>query len=219
MSKAASFLKDNVVLEKMDCKLYIAAKTQELSNRPDKIDSCDLKRKIKVYDNGMLLPENAVGADGAVNITYYNPNKYADKCGDHNVDVVYLYDVAFNCSSAGLVIVPEEIRNNESEAGNNATEFEKLNYENPVSPVLENIKENSSVRFRVNLKGINVNEIEIVVKFGEATVSPDEDGFYNIDVVNRDVAVAVYAIPLNGATIDVAEAERSRALKRRMSLQ
>lgn len=63
----------------------------------------------------------------------------------------------------------------------------------------------------MNLKGINVNEIEIVVKFGEATVSPDEDGFYNIDVVNRDVAVAVYAIPLNGATIDVAEAEAINA--------
>ena len=113
MSKIASFLKDNVALEQMDCKLYVATGSNESANRPEGVDAYDASRKYKVYDNGKLLDADKIGADGSISITYYNPNKHADKSGNHAVEVAYLYDVTFNCASANLLVAVDNIRNNE----------------------------------------------------------------------------------------------------------
>lgn len=204
VSKIASFLKDNVALEQMDCKLYVATGSNESANRPEGVDAYDASRKYKVYDNGKLLDADKIGADGSISITYYNPNKHADKSGNHAVEVAYLYDVTFNCASANLLVAVDNIRNNEESAGDEATEFETFNYYNALAPVLENVKENSSVRFKVSLTENNP-KIAISVKNGENVVSPDEEGYYTVDVTDSNVAVSISAVPVNGATLTSAD--------------
>ena len=154
-------------------------------------------------DNGKLLGDDMIAADGSLTITYFNPNKHADKSGNHNIEVVYLYDVTFNCAAGNLKIAPE-IRNNES-LGEEATEFERLNYYNATAPVLESVREGSSVRFKVELTGADASQVKPVVKVGENVVSADEDGFYTVDVTDSDLNVDVFTVPVNGANLSAAE--------------
>ncbi len=204
VSRIATFLNDNVKLEQMDCKLYIAAISNETAGRPEGVDAYGASQKVKVYQDGKLLADDKIAADGSLTLTYYNPNKHADKSGNHAVEVVYLYDVTFNCASSNIRIAVDDIRNNEATAGDEATEFETFNYYNALAPVLESVKENSTVRFRASLVENNP-KIEIVVKVGENVVSPDEDGAYTISVAESDVAVNISAVPVNGATLTAAD--------------
>ena len=205
VEKVVSFLGDNVALETSDFSgLRVAARSNESANRPEGVDAYDASQKFKVYDNGKLLGDDKIGADGSISITYYNPNKHADKSGNHAVEVAYLYDVTFNCASANLVVAIDNIRNNEETAGDEATEFETFNYYNALAPVLENVKENSSVRFKVSLTENNP-KIAISVKNGENVVSPDEEGYYTVDVAESNVAVSISAVPVNGATLTSAD--------------
>lgn len=204
VSRIATFLNDNVKLEQMDCKLYVAAISNETAGRPEGVDAYGASQKVKVYQDGKLLADDNIAADGSLTLTYYNPNKHADKSGNHAVEVVYLYDVTFNCASSNIRIAVDDIRNNEATAGDEATEFETFNYYNALAPVLESVKENSTVRFRASLVENNP-KIEIVVKVGENVVSPDEDGAYTISVAESDVAVNISAVPVNGATLTAAD--------------
>ncbi len=206
LNKMVSFLGENVGKESilLSGKLYIGVKSRITANRPDGVDDFVADSKVKVYDNGKLLPDESVAEDGSVTLTYYNPNKHPEKSGAHQVDVVYLYDVTFNCASGNIVIEPAEIRNNES-LGESATEFESFNYYCATAPVLESVKENSQVRFKVALKGVNTSEVYEVVKVGENVLTPDEDGCYTLDVIDGNLAVNVYAVPRNGATLNPAE--------------
>lgn len=204
VSRIATFLNDNVKLEQMDCKLYVAAISNETAGRPEGVDAYGASQKVKVYQDGKLLAGDKIAADGSLTLTYYNPNKHADKSGDHAVEVVYLYDVTFNCASSNIRIAVDDIRNNEATAGDEATEFETFNYYNALAPVLESVKENSTVRFRASLVENNP-KIEIVVKVGENVVSPDEDGAYTISVAESDVVVNISAVPVNGATLTAAD--------------
>lgn len=204
VSRIATFLNDNVKLEQMDCKLYVAAISNETAGRPEGVDAYGASQKVKVYQDGKLLADDKIAADGSLTLTYYNPNKHADKSGNHAVEVVYLYDVTFNCASSNIRIAVDDIRNNEATAGDEATEFETFNYYNALAPVLESVKENSTVRFRASLVENNP-KIEIVVKVGENVVSPDEDGAYTISVAESDVAVNISAVPVNGATLTAAD--------------
>lgn len=205
ITQAVSFLGDNIPLESVDFsgKIFVGAKSTVTTNRPETVDAYDASAQVKVYDNGKLLGDDMIAADGSLTITYYNPNKHADKSGNHNIEVVYLYDVTFNCAAGNLKIAPE-IRNNES-LGEEATEFERLNYYNATAPVLESVREGSSVRFKVELTGADASQVKPVVKVGENVVSADEDGFYTVDVTDSDLNVDVFTVPVNGANLSAAE--------------
>lgn len=205
ITQAVSFLGDNIPLESVDFsgKIFVGAKSTVTTNRPETVDAYDASAQVKVYDNGKLLGDDMIAADGSLTITYFNPNKHADKSGNHNIEVVYLYDVTFNCAAGNLKIAPE-IRNNES-LGEEATEFERLNYYNATAPVLESVREGSSVRFKVELTGADASQVKPVVKVGENVVSADEDGFYTVDVTDSDLNVDVFTVPVNGANLSAAE--------------
>ncbi len=205
ITQAVSFLGDNIPLESVDFsgKIFVGAKSTVTTNRPETVDAYDASAQVKVYDNGKLLGDDMIAADGSLTITYFNPNKHADKSGNHNIEVVYLHDVTFNCAAGNLKIAPE-IRNNES-LGEDATEFERLNYYNATAPVLESVREGSSVRFKVELTGADASQVKPVVKVGENVVSADEDGFYTVDVTDSDLNVDVFTVPVNGANLSAAE--------------
>ena len=205
ITQVVSFLGDNIPLESVDFsgKIFVGAKSTVTTNRPDDVDAYDASAQVKVYDNGKLLGDDMIAADGSLTITYYNPNKHADKSGNHNIEVVYLHDVTFNCAAGNLKIAPE-IRNNES-LGEDATEFERLNYYNATAPVLESVREGSSVRFKVELTGADASQVKPVVKVGENVVAADEDGFYTVDVTDSDLNVDVFTVPVNGANLSAAE--------------
>lgn len=208
INQIVSFLGDNVPMESLDFagKLYVGVKSMVSNNRPENMDAYTPGSQIKVYDNGKLLSDDKIAADGSLSITYYNPNKHADKSGNHNIDVVYLYDVTFNCASADLRIEPE-IRNNES-LGDAATDFECWNYYNATAPVLQSVREDSSVRFKVAFApGVDISQLRAVVKIGAKTITPDEDGYYTVDVTDSNMSVEVFTVPLNGATLSPAEVE------------
>ncbi len=205
ITQAVSFLGDNIPLESVDFsgKIFVGAKSTITTNRSETVDAYDASAQVKVYDNGKLLGDDKIAADGSLTITYYNPNKHSDKSGNHNIEVVYLYDVTFNCAADNLKIKPE-IHNNES-LGADATEFEYLNYYNAAAPVLESVREGSSVRFKVELTGADASQVKPVVKVGENVVSADEEGFYTVDVADSDLNVDVFTVPVNGANLSPAE--------------
>ena len=205
ITQAVSFLGDNIPLESVDFsgKIFVGAKSTVTTNRPETVDAYDASAQVKVYDNGKLLGDDMIAADGSLTITYYNPNKHSDKSGNHNIEVVYLYDVTFNCAADNLKIKPE-IHNNES-LGADATEFEYLNYYNAAAPVLESVREDSSVRFKVELTGADASQVRPMVKVAETVLSADEEGYYTVDVTDSNLSVGVFTVPVNGATLSPAE--------------
>lgn len=205
IKQLVSFLGDNIPVESVDFsgKLYLGVKSDLTTNRSENVDAYAPETQVKVYDNGKLLGEDRIATDGSLTLTYYNPNKHADKSGDHNIDVVYLYDVRFNCASGSLKIDPD-VRNNES-LGDAATEFEYLNYYDATAPVLQGVREDSAVRFKVGISGIDATQVRPVVKVGENVVSADDEGYYTVEVTDGDVDVDVYTVPVNGALLTPAE--------------
>lgn len=184
--KAASFLGDNVANESLTINDKI------LVNKP-------AGAKVKVYDNGSLV--SSVASNGAVPVTFYNPNKHSDKSGNHELAAKYLYDVTFVCSSNMFVVEVPEVRNNENTMGDKATEFEIFNYYNALKPVLENVAENSVVRFALKMNTSHTGDIEPRVKVNGQVISRDDQGFYNVDVTDGNVRVDIFAVPVNGATL------------------
>ena len=204
VERAASFLKDNISLESITLadKLYIGA-LSKAEGRPEGTDKYREKVNLRVYDNGRLLPEEAISADGAVSVTFWNPNKHADLSGNHDIDVVYLYDVIFNCISDQFTVLPE-IRNDEAENGDTARYLEVFDSSNASSPVLKNVGENSTVRFTIGFSTDN-HDLNPRVKVGDQVLEADEEGYYTVDITDADVAVEIYAIPANGATLTTEE--------------
>lgn len=208
ITKAVSFLKDNIPFGSIDFsgKLFVAAKSGMTAEngRPSGTDPYSSGCKIKVYDNGNLLPSDKIADDGSLTITFYNPNNISrkDLAGDHDINVVYLYDLAFNCASADMFIEPE-VHNDETE-GSKATCFE---YWNQSASILENVRENTVARFKVNMDKLNSEELIATVKIGENTLSPDEDGYYSVEVTDGNIDVNVYAVPRNGATLSAHDLE------------
>lgn len=203
INKVVSFLSKNVPVESLDFsgKLFVGVLYN--GEHPTGVDSYRKDSKVKVYDNGKLLPESAIAADGSLTLTYWNPNKHADKSGNHEVKVTYLYDVTFNCASEHFTVRPE-IRNNEAEKGDEATLFETLNYYNASAPVLENVTEDSAVKFTLGFSTDN-KDIQPRVKIGSEVIEPDEEGFYTVNVADANVTVDIYAVPSNGATLTTSE--------------
>lgn len=200
VEKAASFLKDNVTLESIEVagKLYVGALSQA-EGRPEGVDTYRENAKIRLYDNGRLIPADAIGTDGSVNVTFWNPNKHSDLSGNHEISAVYQYDVRFSCASDQFTVLPE-VRNNEAEMGDEATLFEVLDNSDAVAPALLNVNEDSTVRFTVGFSTENP-DVTPRVKVGEQILSADEEGYYTVTVGDADVAVEIYAVPSNGATL------------------
>lgn len=201
VSKAASFLRDNISLESLTLsdKLYVGA-LSNAEERPEGVDPFNGDVKVRIYNNGHLLPEDAVGEDGSVSLTFWNPNKNPEKSGNQNISVLYLYDVAFNCASDQFKVSVPELRNDEAEKCDEATLFEEFDLTDPVAPVLRNVTEGNTVRFSVGLSTENP-EIAPRVKVGEQVLVADEEGYYSVSVDDSDVKVEVYAVPSNGATL------------------
>lgn len=209
IAKVVNFLGDNVSQESCDFsgKLFVAAKSND--THPEGVDAYNPNQGVKVYDNGKLLPDEKIASDGSLTLTFYNPNDLSrkDLIGDHTIDVLYLYDVTFNCTSQNIIIEPEEIRNNEETEGEKATLFETFDYYNATAPVLKSVREDSSVRFKVKLTGVSTSEVRPVVKVGETVLSADEDGFYTLNVTDSNMDVNIFAVPVNGATLNLAEVD------------
>lgn len=201
VTKVVSFLGDNVPAESLDFagQLFVAALSQS-ENRPTGADGYKAGQKVRIYDNGKLL-DNATESNGSLTVTYWNPNKHADKSGNHDIKVTYLYDVTFNCTSDIFTIGLQEVHNNEAVNGNEATEFEKWNTQNPIAPVLENVKENTTVRFTLETTNISNENVEPKVKIGDIIIEKDEEGYYNIDVTDSNITVQIFTVPVNGATL------------------
>lgn len=201
ISKAVSFLGDNTKQNSLDFSGQLCIAVKSTAARAEGVDAYDAARQVKVYDNGKLLSDDKIAQDGTVSLTYYNPNNLSNKelVGDHNIDVVYFYDVKFECASANLNIDPV-VRNNET-LGDEATEFECLNYDNAAAPVLQSVKEDSPVRFKVGIIDIDAAQVRPVVKVGENVVAADEEGYYTVAVTDGDVVVNVYTVPVNGAVL------------------
>lgn len=202
INKAVSFLGDNTKHNSLDFSGQLCIAVKSTAARAEGVDAYDAARQVKVYDNGKLLSDDKIAQDGTVSLTYYNPNDLANKdlVGNHNIDVVYFYDVTFNCASENLRIAPV-VRNNATELGDEATEFEDLNYYNAVAPVLQSVKEDSPVRFKVGINGLDPTQVRPVVKVGENVVAADEEGYYTVEVTDGDVDVNVYTVPVNGAVL------------------
>lgn len=203
INRVVSFLGKNVPVESQDFsgKLFVSVLND--GEHPEGVDAFRAGAKVKVYDNGKLLPESAIAADGSLTLTYWNPNKHADKSGNHEIKVTYLYDVTFNCASEHFTVRPE-INNDETEKGDEATQFETLNYYNASAPVLENVTEGSAVKFALGFSTDN-KDIQPRVKIGSEVIEPDEEGFYTVNVTNANVTVDIYAVPSNGATLTTDE--------------
>lgn len=201
ITKVVSFLGDNVLAESIDFagQLFVGALSQT-GTRPEGADAYRAGQKVKVYDNGKLL-ENAVQSDGSLTITYWNPNKHSDKSGNHDIRIAYLFDVTFNCTSDIFTITPEQIRNNQSTAADEATEFEIWNTQKALSPVLENVSENTTVRFTLEMANVSENNVEPRVMIGDNVIEKDDEGYYNIAVTNSNVTAQIFTVPVNGATL------------------
>ena len=201
VSKAVSFLGDNISQKSLDFSGQLCIAVKSTATRPEGVDPYNAAQTVKVYDNGKLLDDKMIAEDGTVTLKYYNPNDISQKdlVGDHNIEVVYLYDVTFRCASENIRIAPE-ILNNES-LGDAATEFEDLNYYNRVAPVLTGVREESSARFKVEINNADAAQVRPMVKVGESVVEADDEGYYTVGVTDSDVIVDVFTVPVNGATL------------------
>ena len=107
--------------------------------------------------------------------------------------------MTFRCASENIKIAPE-ILNNES-LGDAATEFEDLNYYDPVAPVLTGVREESSARFKVETIKADAAQVRPMVKVGESVVEADDEGYYTVGVTDSDVIVDVFTVPVDGARL------------------
>lgn len=186
VTKAVSFLKDNIGLEQTILKLYIGAKSNVSDNRPEGIDAYDPEVIVKVYDNGELLPDAAINSDGSIDVSYFNPNVHSDKSGSHKIDVKYYRKVNFNCVSDLLKIV-------DAESGNMLTSVE--------------VEENSILQFRATMDNVDTDNLTSIVKSGENVISKDDTGLYTLYVTDSNIDLDVFAVPHNGATLNASHAE------------
>lgn len=199
--RAASFLKDDVVLESKTLSnvLYIGALSQ--AARPDgcgatAYDATRTRDKVQVYDNDKLMPAEAINADGSVNVTYYNTAKRPELSGNHDIRVVLLNDVRFSTSSALFSIEPQ------------LAEGQQLQQVDEQTKVLANLPQGSEpVRFKVTVDAAaaKAGSIEARVKVDGQVVAADEDGMYSVAPNKAVSTVEVFAVPVNGASLNPQE--------------
>lgn len=182
VSAMASFLAENVTLEsiKAEGKLKLV--------NPD--IAC------KVYDNGT---EITPAADGSIDVEFFNPAKKADAAGNHDIKVIYTYDVNFN-STSPLFSLSEPVVKNDSELA-----FHSYDTTEALAPVLRNVAENSSVTFKVGFSTEHDGGLLARVMCGQQELEADEDGLYSLDITSAGKTVEIYAVPTDGATLNAEE--------------
>ncbi len=178
----ASFLGDNVSLAniKVDGKLKLV----------------NPEVPCRVYDNGNLIEP---AADGTISVEFLNPAKNAEGAGNHNLTVVYTYDLAFNSTSPLFTISEPEVTN---EAG---LDFQAYDNADAQAPVLKDIAENSTVRFRVDFTSEHTEGLEARVMSGLQELTPDEEGMFTVEIANAGKTVEIFAVPTDGATLNADE--------------
>lgn len=178
----ASFLGDNVALNSIVVS--------------DKLKLANPAANCFVYDNGKLIQPTE---EGYIPVEFFNPAKTSEGVGNHNIDVFYTFDVAFDTTSDLFTISEPEVENSiEYKSG----EFDRTN---ALAPVLKNVAENSTVRFRLDYNSEHADAIETHVMLGQQEITPDEEGYYAIDVTNANREVAIFAVPTDGATLNATE--------------
>ncbi len=178
ITKMASFLGDNVTLTstKVEGKLKLVNPEVECL----------------VFDNGQQIKPNA---DGTIDVEFFNPAKNAAAAGNHNIQVVNIYDVNFNTTSDLFTISTPEVSN---EIEYKSGEFDKAE---ALAPVLKAVAENSTVRFRLDFNPEHAGSLEAHVLLGQIELEADEEGYYNVNVTNAARTVDIFAVPTDGATL------------------
>lgn len=177
--KAASFLGENVSLESIALEGKLKLK--------------DSDAKCKVYDNGEPVE---LAEDGTIPVVFYNPAKNADKSGNHDIKVVYEYDLTFNSASDSFTVTDAQVSN---DGGYHFESF--LNPEGDKA-VLKNIAENSAVRFRVSFSTEHGNDLEARVMADQNELIADEEGYYTVNITNASRALDIFAVAHDGATLN-----------------
>ncbi len=74
-----------------------------------------------------------------------------------------------------------------------------------LAPVLRDIAENSTVRFRVNFTSEHADALEARVMTGVQELSADAEGYYTVEIANAGKSIEIFAVPGEGATLNEAE--------------
>lgn len=173
VKKAASFLGEDVKSETITVSGKLSLAHPEI--------------KSIVYDNGVRINP---AADGTYPVTYHNPAVNPEASGDHNIEVVYLLNVEFASTSPIFKV-------SSPEADNEVT----LNQANPLSPVIEGIAENSTVKFRVDINKEDAANLEQHVVHGLEELIPDANGYYTVNVVDSNCKINLFATPTENAVL------------------
>lgn len=185
LQTTASFLGDDVFTE---------SKTIE-----GKIRLHNPEAKCKVYDNGQ---EIELAEDGTIPVTFYNPAKKAELAGNHEISVVYLYDVKFTTASGLFKINEASVINPNSPAfaSEDAETADDVH-------MMNDVEENSTVMFKVAFNTEHNEGLDIHVMLGQQQLDADEDGFYSVAVTNADREINIFAVPGEGAVLNAEELE------------
>lgn len=178
----ASFLGDNVALTSL--------------NVEKKLKLINPAVEALVFDNGKrIYPDE----EGYISVEFFNPAKSTTGVGNHRIDVINTYDVAFNTTSPLFSISAPEVNNSiEYKSG----EFDRTE---ALAPVLRNVAENSTVSFRLEYSSDHAGEILTHVLTGQQEITADSDGIYTVDITNAPKTIEIFAVPTDGATLNADE--------------
>lgn len=182
ITRAASFLGADVTLNSIAVEGKLKLKNPEIACR--------------VFDNDKPVE---LAADGTISVEFLNPAKNETGAGHHTITVVNTHNLAFNATSALFSISDTEVTN---AAGHN---FEVFDTADSIAPVLRDIAENSTVRFRVHFESEHADALEARVMSGVQELTPDADGFYTLEITNAGKSIEIFAVPGNGASLNEAE--------------
>ncbi|MDE5552861.1 MAG: leucine-rich repeat domain-containing protein, partial [Muribaculaceae bacterium] len=159
ITSMASFLGENVALTSL--------------NVEKKLKLINPSVEALVFDNGnRIYPD----AEGYISVEFFNPAKSTTGVGNHRISVINTYDVAFNTTSPLFTISEPEVSNNsEYKSG----EFDRTE---ALAPVLRNVAENSTVRFRLDYTTEHADKIDTHLLVGQQELTPDADGVYTVDI-------------------------------------
>lgn len=213
--RAVNFLYDNVEKDTQTLSnLYVSSLCQH-DAKPEASAAYDATRTrdmVRVYDNGTLLPESAINADGSIAVTYHNPKNHSNYTsgltGNHDIKVVHLNHVKFNLPSPLFTLdFTEGVRNNTATLGQQATRFEIDDRSNPLTPTLKYVLEGDMVSFRVDIQedGTSTQKLEARARIGEAVLTPNSDGVFSIPMEGENLEIELFGVPVAGESLNADE--------------
>lgn len=182
ITKMAVFLMDNVALNSIKAE--------------GKLKLVNTAIQSLVFDNGEQIQPNA---DGTIDVEFFNPAKNAAKAGNHNLSVIYTYDLAFSTTSDLFTIsTPEVVNEGDYKSG-------EMDRTDALAPVLKAVAENSTVKFNLDFHSEHDAALEVHVMDGLQELTADADGSYSLNITNADKNIHIFAVPTNGATLNATE--------------